>query len=163
MHYPLFLDLTNEPVVVVGGGQVATRKIRALLAAGAAVTVISPEATETIRQWACTKRIRWARHPYRAGDLRRACLAVAATDCEEINRRVCAEARRRGLLVNCVAPPSAGNFIMPSVVRRGGVTIAVSTGGTSPAFAKRLRRGLERFFRRGYPALLKQMAAIRKR
>jgi precorrin-2 dehydrogenase/sirohydrochlorin ferrochelatase len=163
MRYPLFLDLTKQKVVVVGGGKVATRKIRALLAAAAAVTVISPKVTPAIRQWAQAKRIRWVRRPYHAGDLRRACLVVSATDREEINRRVCAEARRRKLLVNSAAPPSAGNFIVPSVIHRGGITIAISTGGTSPAFAKRLRRDLERLFRRGYPALLKQMAAIRKR
>jgi precorrin-2 dehydrogenase/sirohydrochlorin ferrochelatase len=163
MRYPLFLDLTEQKIVVVGGGPVATRKIRTLLSTSATVTTISPEATATIRQWAQTKRIRWTRRPYRAGDLRGACLVVAATNSEETNRRVCAEAKRRRLLVNCVAPPSAGNFIVPSVVRHGGITIAISTGGASPAFAKRLRRDLERFFRRGYPALLKQMAALRKR
>ena len=163
MRYPLFLDLTKQKVVVVGGGQVATRKIRALLAAAAAVTVISPEATTAIRRWAQAKRIRWVRRPYRAGDMRGACLVVAATDRDGINRRVCAEARRRRLLVNSAAPPSAGNFIVPSVIHRGGITIAISTGGASPAFAKRLRRDLERLFGRGYPALLKQMTALRKR
>ena len=163
MRYPLFLDLAKQKVVVVGGGRVATRKIRALLAATAAVTVISPEATAAIRQWSQTKRVRWVRRPYRAGDLRRACLVVAATDRDEINRRVCAEARRRRLLANSATLPSAGNFIVPSVIYRGGITIAISTGGASPAFAKRLRHDLERLFRRGYPALLKQMAAMRKR
>ena len=163
MRYPLFLNLTKQKVVVVGGGQVATRKIRALRAAAAAVTVISPEATAAIRQQAQAKRIRWIRRPYRASDLRRACLVVAATDRDEINRRVCAEARRHKLLVNSAAPPSTGNFIVPSVIHRGGITIAISTGGASPAFAKRLRRDLERLFRRGYPALLKKMAGMRKR
>ncbi len=163
MRYPLFLDLTEQKVVVIGGGPVATRKIRMLLIAGAVVTAISPKATAAIRQWAQDKRVSWTRRPYHAGDLRRACLVVAATDREEINRRVCAEAKRRRLLVNCIAPPSAGNFIVPSVIHRGGVTVAISTGGASPAFAKRLRRDLERFFHRGYPALLKRMAALRKR
>jgi precorrin-2 dehydrogenase/sirohydrochlorin ferrochelatase len=163
MRYPLFLNLTKQKVVVVGGGKVATRKIRTLLAAGAAVTVISPETTTAIRRWTQTKHIRWTRRPYRAGDLRGACLVVAATDCDEINSRVCAEARRRRLLVNSAASPSAGNFIVPSVIHRGGITIAISTGGASPAFAKRFRRDIERLFSRGYPALLKQMVALRKR
>jgi precorrin-2 dehydrogenase len=147
MHYPLFLDLTNQPVVVIGGGTVAQRKIRSLIAAGAHVTVISPNAIRL------PKTVRWLRRRYRAGDLRGACLVVAATDDQVVNERVCAEAKRRKLLVNCVAPPSAGNFIVPAVARRGGLTIAISTGGVSPALAKRLRRDLEPLLRKDYPQL----------
>ncbi|HUI07961.1 MAG TPA: bifunctional precorrin-2 dehydrogenase/sirohydrochlorin ferrochelatase [Verrucomicrobiae bacterium] len=162
MRYPLFLDLTGQPVVVVGAGRVATRKIRSLLAAGARVTVASPTATPAIRQLARRNRIRWLQRRYRRGDLRGARLVVAATNNPETNGRVCAEANRRRLLVNCVAPPAAGNFIVPSVVRRGGVLLAISTGGASPGFAKRLRSDLERFLGDGYPALLTKMAKQRR-
>src|ERR1035438_4431936 len=110
MLYPLFLDLTNQSAVVIGGGRVATRKIRTLLRAEATVTVISPQATASIRQLAQTKRIRWVRRPYRRGDLRGARLVIAATDNPTVNQTVCVEARRRNLLVNCIVPPSAGNF-----------------------------------------------------
>lgn len=144
MRYPLFLDLTDQPVTVVGGGKVATRKARSLLAAGASVTVISPDATSAIQR---LKKIRWLRRPYRQGDLRGARLVVAATDNLDVNRRVCSEARRRKLLVNCAAPPEAGNFIVPSVVRHGAFTIAISTGGASPSMAKALRKKLERTLR----------------
>jgi precorrin-2 dehydrogenase len=147
MHYPLFLNLTNQPVVVVGGGTVARRKIRSLIAAGALVTVISPNAV------GLPKTVRWLRRRYRNGDLRGARLVISATDDQAVNAQVCAEAKRRKLLVNCVAPPSAGNFIVPAVARRGGLTIAVSTGGVSPALAKRLRRDLERLLRKDYPQL----------
>jgi precorrin-2 dehydrogenase/sirohydrochlorin ferrochelatase len=162
MHYPLFLDLADQPVVVVGAGGVATRKVRSLLAANARVTIISPEASATIRRLAQNNRVRWVRRPYRRGDLARARLAVAATDNTAINESVCAEAKRRKILVNCIAPPTAGNFIVPSHVRRGGISLAISTGGASPAFAKRLRRDLERFLGDGYPALLRKMSAARR-
>ncbi len=161
MHYPLFLDLANQPVVVVGAGAVATRKIRSLLAAKARVTIISPEARPAIRRLAQNKRVRWIRRPYRRGDLRGAFLAIAATNDLAVNESVCAEAKRLGLLVNCIAPPSAGNFIVPSHARRGGISLAISTGGASPAFAKRLRRDLERFLGQGYPTLLKKMSSDR--
>jgi len=162
MRYPLFLDLTDQPVVVIGAGSVATRKIRTLLAAKAKVTVISPEASATIRRLVKTKRVGWVQRRYRRGDLRGARLAIAATDDLAVNQLVCSEAKRRNLLVNCIAPPAAGNFIVPSQVRRGGIIIAISTGGASPAFAKRLRRDLERFLGKGYPQLLKQMSADRR-
>jgi precorrin-2 dehydrogenase / sirohydrochlorin ferrochelatase len=162
MHYPLFLDLADQPVVVVGAGNVATRKVRSLLAAKAQVTLISPEAKATLRQLARRKRVRWVRRPYRRGDLRGASLAIAATNDLVINTFVCAEAKRLRVLVNCIAPPSAGNFIVPSHVRRGGISVAISTGGASPAFAKRLRRDLERFLSHEYPRLLKRMSADRR-
>ncbi len=162
MRYPLFLNLADQPVVVIGAGRVALRKIRTLLLADANVTVISHEANAAIRQLARTNRIRWVRRRYRRGDLRGSRLAIAATDNPTVNQLVCAEAKRRRLLVNCIAPPSAGNFIVPSQVRRGGITVAISTGGTSPAFAKRLRRDLERFLGDEYPQTLKRMSAARR-
>lgn len=162
MHYPLFLDLTDQPVVVIGAGTVANRKVRTLLAAKARVTIVSPEARATIRRLVNSKRVRWVRRPYRRGDLRNATLVIAATNDPDVNKSVCAEAKRRRALVNCVAPPSAGNFIVPSLVGRGGISVAISTGGSSPAFAKRLRRDLERFLGRGYPRLLRTMSAARR-
>jgi precorrin-2 dehydrogenase / sirohydrochlorin ferrochelatase len=162
MRYPLFLDLTGRPVVVIGAGRVATRKIRTLLGAGAIVTVVSPRVTATIRRLAGAMRVSWVRRRYRRGDLRGACLAIAATNDVAVNELVCAQAKRGKLLVNCVAPPSAGNFIVPAQARRGGITLAISTGGASPAFAKQLRRDLERFLGREYPDLLKRMGAARR-
>jgi precorrin-2 dehydrogenase / sirohydrochlorin ferrochelatase len=162
MRYPLFLDLSNQSAVVIGAGRVATRKIRTLLRVRATVTVISPQATASIRRLAQTKRVRWVRRRYRAGDLRGVCLAIAATDDLAMNRIICAEAKRRNLLVNCIAPPASGNFLVPSLVRRGGISLAISTDGASPAFAKRLRRDLEHFLGDEYPKLLKAMSAARR-
>ncbi len=143
-YYPLFLNLNAQPVVVVGAGRVAARKIRSLLKAGARVTVIAPDAIAAIRR---IKRVRWIARAYRNGDLRGARLVVAATDDLDVNRRVCAEAKRRHILANCAAPPDAGNFIVPSVVRRGVVSIAISTSGTKPEHAKALRKRLEKLLR----------------
>ena len=144
MRYPLVLELTGQPVVVSGAGKVATRKVRTLLAAGAAVTVIAPVATPALRR---LKKVRWLRRGYQPGDLRGARLVVAATDDLAVNRQVCTEAHRRRQLVNCAAPPDAGNFIVPALVRHGAFTIAISTGGASPAAAKALRQQLERSLR----------------
>ena len=141
MRYPLFLELTDQPVIVVGAGKVATRKIKTLLAAGAIVTVIAPAATAALRR---LKTISWLRCRYKSGDLRGARLVVAATDDLAVNRQVCSEAKLRRQLVNCAAPPEAGNFIVPAIVRHGAFTIAISTGGASPSAAKALRQKLER-------------------
>ena len=144
MRYPLFLELTDQPVIVVGAGKVATRKIKTLLAAGAIVTVIAPAATAALRR---LKTISWLRRRYQSGDLRGARLVVAATDDLAVNRQVCSEAKLRRQLVNCAAPPEAGNFIVPATVRHGAFTIAISTGGASPAAAKALRQKLEQSLR----------------
>jgi len=163
MYYPLFLDLEGQSVVVIGAGSVATRKTRTLLGAGADVTVISPKASAVIQRLSRAKRVRWICRTYRRGDLIHARLVIAATDDLTVNQCVCAEAKRRRLLANCAAPPSAGNFMVPSQIRHSGISVAISTGGASPSFAKRLRRDLERFLSRGYPQLLKRMRAARQR
>ena len=162
MRYPLFLDLTNQSAVVIGAGNVAARKIRTLLRAKATVTVFSPQATASIRRLAQTKRVRWVRRLYHPGDLRDAYLVIAATYDLAVNQIVCQEAKRRNLLVNCIAPPAWGNFIVPSLVRRDGISLAISTDGASPAFAKRLRHDLEHFLGDEYPQLLKAMSAVRR-
>ncbi|MGA2222338.1 MAG: bifunctional precorrin-2 dehydrogenase/sirohydrochlorin ferrochelatase [Verrucomicrobiia bacterium] len=162
MRYPLFLDLVGQKVVVIGAGQVAERKVRLLLAAEADITVISPQATAPIRKLARLKRVRWLRRRYRIGDLRTARLAIAATNDGTLNERICTDAKRRRLLVNCVAPPEAGNFIVPALVRCGNLTVAISTGGASPALARRIRRELEQYLHDGYAQAAVKMAAIRK-
>jgi precorrin-2 dehydrogenase/sirohydrochlorin ferrochelatase len=162
MRYPLFFKLAGEPATVIGAGRVAQRKVRSLLAAGAVTTVISPKATAPLRGLARSRKIRWLRRRYRAGDLRGARLVIAATDDKAVNQRVCAEAKRRKLLVNCVAPPDAGNFIVPAVMKQGKVMVAISTGGASPALARQIRRGLEQFLDGRYAAVASNMATIRK-
>jgi precorrin-2 dehydrogenase / sirohydrochlorin ferrochelatase len=162
MYYPLFLNLRDQRAVVIGAGPVAARKVRTLLAAGARVAVISPAAAPSLARLAQAGRVTWQRRAYRAGDLRGATLAIAATSDQAVNVRVCTEAMRRRLLVNCVAPPAAGNFLVPALVRRGRLALAISTGGASPALAKQIRRELEQYLRAGYRGFLKQMQARRR-
>ena len=142
--FPLFLKLEGRPALVVGAGRVAEAKIRSLLRAGASVRVVAPRATARVRAWAGDGRIVWASRPFAAVDLRGVFLAVVATPSPDLNDRVAVLARRRRVLVNVVDDPERCDFYYPAVVRRGPLTLAISTEGRSPAFARRLRRHLER-------------------
>jgi precorrin-2 dehydrogenase/sirohydrochlorin ferrochelatase len=142
-YYPVFLNLRGRKAVVVGGGRVAGRKISALLKAGADVTVISPSLTPGLQKALSRRKIVHLSRSYRRGDLKGAFLVIAATDSPETNREVANDAPA---LVNVVDVPSECNFIAPSVVRRGPLLLAVSTSGTSPAFARTLRKELEKSY-----------------
>ena len=142
-YYPVFLDLKGKRVLVVGGGQVALRKVKSLLECGADVFVVAPEAVPELRQMALEGCIRWVNREYAEGDLEGAYLVISATDSQEVNRRVSADAHARGVFVNVVDDPELCSFIVPSVMRRGELVIAVSTGGSSPLFAKKVRQTLE--------------------
>ncbi|MEJ2684619.1 MAG: bifunctional precorrin-2 dehydrogenase/sirohydrochlorin ferrochelatase [Candidatus Sulfobium sp.] len=158
-YYPAFLDLRGKRAVIVGGGRIAERKILSLIEAGADVTVVSPSLTERLRQEKSDNRISHLSRSYRKGDLLGSFLVIAATDSEEINSRVAGDAPA---LVNVVDVPSECNFIAPSVVRRGPLTLAVSTGGASPAMAKTLRKELQKAYGpefSGYLRFLKQVRA----
>jgi siroheme synthase-like protein len=129
---------------VVGGGQVALRKVRALLEHGADVEVISPEPCPELVQLAETGEIRSLNRKYRAGDLTGVFIAITATDNADTNRQVLAEARKGAVLLNVVDDAENSDFIVPSYLRRGQVTVAVSTAGKSPALARKIRSRLEK-------------------
>jgi len=152
--YPLFLDASGLRALVVGAGPVAARKVGSLLGAGAAVTVVSPEVDQSIDALAGSGKVTLVRRAYSPADLDGARLVVAATDNPDVNVGVCRDALSAGLLVNCVNPPHAGNFIVPSVTGRGGLTVAISTGGGCPALTKRLRKDIESFIGCEYGAFL---------
>jgi len=137
--FPAFLKLAGGPCLVVGGGAVAERKIRGLLASGAAVTVVAPEITPTIAGWASEGRIRLHKRPYRQGDVAGCLLAIAATNQRAVNRQVYQEAREQNILVNVVDDPPLCSFFYPAIYQDGDLKIAVSTNGKSPALAKRIR------------------------
>lgn len=138
--YPITLiNMRNAPVLVIGGGKVGERKIRGLLAVGAAVRLISPVATAQIQEWAASGQISWERRAYQPGDLAGARLAFAATNQRAVNAQVAAEAEQRGLLCNVSDAPHEGGFHLPAVARHAGFTIAVSTDGNAPGQAARLR------------------------
>lgn len=149
--------------MVVGGGQVAARKVIALQRASADIVVISPNLCEQMEELAAQGAIEVVDRGYRWGDLERAFLAVAATDDLDVNQRVWEEARARDLLVNVVDDPDHCNFIAPSVVRRGPLALAISTSGRCPAFSRHLRRELERELGPAYGEYVDLLGDLRER
>ncbi len=142
-YYPVFLDLKGRLCVIIGGGQVAERKINPLLECGAQVTIISPQVTSSIQQWSNEGRLVWKARHYTQGDLEGVYLAIAATDEFQVNEAITREAAVEKVLLNVVDNTPLCNFIAPSIVKRGDVVVAISTGGASPALARKLREELE--------------------
>jgi len=143
--YPIFLDLKDRHVTIIGGGDVALRKVHDLIEAGALVTVVSPDVHPEMERMAADKDNPIViRRGYYPGDLEGAILAFSATDDPEINGAVYREAAERGIFINAVDDPEHCSFIIPSSFTRGDLTVAVSTGGASPAMAAKVRRLLER-------------------
>ncbi|MFA5055656.1 MAG: NAD(P)-dependent oxidoreductase [Dehalococcoidia bacterium] len=153
-YYPISLDIDGKRCVVLGGGEVALRKVNTLLEHDAIVQVISPELCAGLEDLFASDKIIAAKRPYADGDLAGAFVIIAATDDADVNRRAAAEAEKLGVLVNVVDVPELSNFIVPSHLRRGDLSIAVSTGGASPALARRIRERLEAEFGDEYAALL---------
>lgn len=162
-YYPVYLDLRQRAVVVVGGGQVAERKVLSLLECDALVTVISPQLTSGLESLAVTGRIRVERRSYESGDLAGAFLAIISTDDPAINNRAAQEARAARVLVNTVDDIANCDFIAPAVVRRGDLTVALSTNGKSPAMARWARQELEAVLTPEYGDLLKVLEAVRRK
>jgi precorrin-2 dehydrogenase/sirohydrochlorin ferrochelatase len=143
MFYPVFIDLQSRSTLVVGGGAVAERKVESLLGAGASVAVVSLDATPLLRKWADAGRIALSLRPFEDSDLDGRVLVISATDDPEVQKQIHAAGARRNILVNTVDIPELCDFIVPAVVRRGDVLIAVSTSGKSPALAAALRAKIE--------------------
>lgn len=156
--YSVSLNLEDAPCLVVGGGVVALRKVESLIAAGARVKVVSPQVAPEIE---ALEEVEIARRKFRVEDLRGRFLVISATDDREANEKVAGAARRRGMLVNVVDVPDLCNFFVNSQVRRGDLTISVSTGGASPALAKRIRKELERRYGEEYAGFLSLMREYR--
>jgi precorrin-2 dehydrogenase/sirohydrochlorin ferrochelatase len=157
--YPLMLNLSGRRAVVVGGGKVALRKARALAEAGARVRVVAPE---FLPEFAADGRFECVREPYAARHVAGAFLVIAATDDEAVNARVAADARAAGALVNVVDRPALCDFIVPAVVERGRLRIAVSTGGAAPSLARKLRERLEGEFGPEYATYCAVMDGVRR-
>jgi siroheme synthase-like protein len=153
MYYPIYLNLKDRRVVVVGGGEVAERKVESLLGYGASIIVISPEVTPGLDSLAQSRQIELQRRPYAAGDCNGATLVFSATDNPSLSGKVFEDGRHAGALVNSADQPALCDFIMPAVVRRGDIAIAISTGGTSPGLAARLRRKIAGFIGPEYAKL----------
>jgi|Deesub1362A_J573_1020465.scaffolds.fasta_scaffold00309_29 precorrin-2 dehydrogenase/sirohydrochlorin ferrochelatase len=159
--YPVFIKLEGEPCLVVGGGRVAARKVRSLLAAGARVRVISPALVDELRALAEAGEIKYEPRPYQPGDVAGALLAISATNDPEVNRQVARDCRARRVLLNAVDDPEHCSFYVPATVRRGDLTIAISTGGKSPLLARKIREQLEKEFGPQYGDYLALLGQIR--
>jgi precorrin-2 dehydrogenase / sirohydrochlorin ferrochelatase len=138
--FPIFLKLTARPCIVIGAGHLAESKIESLQTANAQITVIAPQASDRILDWAASGELQFRQRAYHQGDLTGNFLVVAATNDPAVNRAVFAEATEKGVLCNAVDDPPFCDFYFPSVVRRGDLQIAISTSGASPALAQRLRK-----------------------
>ena len=142
-YYPVYLDVKERCCVIIGGGQIAEGKIAALLECGAQIRMISPEVTNEVQDMADTGVLRLEKREYRDGDLEGAFIAIAATDDSSLSRRIAKEAEERNVPLNVADVTHLCTFIAPAVVRRGEVTAAISTGGLSPALARKLRVELQ--------------------
>jgi precorrin-2 dehydrogenase/sirohydrochlorin ferrochelatase len=161
--HPVFLDLRGVRCAVIGGGKVAQGKVKKLLDAGAEVTVISPAVTPALARLISKRRVRRLKTSYRAGALVRVRLVYAATNDAAVNASVARDAKAAGILFNVVDRAALSNFIAPAVVRRGELVLAVSTGGASPALAKKIRQDLEKLFGKEYAPAVRLLAGARKK
>ena len=162
--YPILLNLEGEPCIIVGGGEVARRKIEHLLEAGARVSVIARRAHPVIRRWARERRISLLKTDYRPEHLDdNPRLLFACTDDRRTNRRIIADARKRGIDVNCVDDPRSGDFHVPSMVRRGSLLLTVSTGGESPTLSRVICHRLEQQFAPAWGDFTNLLGKLRRR
>ncbi len=162
-YYSMMADLTGRRCVVVGGGPVAERETLALLEAGAQGWVVSPTVTEPLVPLARDGRIRLEDRPYLRKDLRGTFLIIGADPDPATNARVGREARDAEVLAHIVTNPKDGSFLIPSVIRRGELLVAISTAGRSPALARRIREDLERMFGAEYRRFLEIIRQVRER
>ena len=142
-YFPLFVDINHRQCLVIGGGSVANRKVKSLLKSGASVTLVSPEVTDQIQHLGDTGQIKILPREYQSSDLSNTFLVIAATNNTAINNSIAEQANDENILVNVADNPDLGSFIFPSVVDRSPVTVAISTGGASPVFARQLRMRLD--------------------
>ncbi|HBL24328.1 MAG TPA: siroheme synthase [Deltaproteobacteria bacterium] len=161
-YYPLFLDVAGKECLIVGGGSVAERKALMLLKFHASVTVISPRATKKLVHLADTGAIRILPRTYRYGDLDRAAVVFACTDDRDTNGAVRKDAAARGVPVNVVDKPEECDFIVPSIIKKGDITIAISTSGRLPLASKKLRQAIEKTVTKDYVAYTRIIGALRQ-
>ncbi len=161
-YYPVSFNMSGRRCLVIGGGPVAERKIAALLEVGAAVTVISPQVTEQIAGWATLRSIEVLTKRYQAGEMAGFEIVFVATNDSQLNAAAYEEGKNRGIWVNVADDPAHCDFILPSVLRRGPLTVAVSTGGSAPALSRAIREELESYFTKDYEILAGLTAEVRE-
>ena len=162
-YLPIFLAVSGRECVVVGGGEVAVRRVESLLEAAAHVTVVSPHLSSAMEAIVARGLVIHLDRRYQRGDITGSALVYAATDDSKLHRELASEARALGIPINVADVPELCTFIAPAVVKRGELQIAISTSGASPAFAARLRRTLEQQFGAEYALTLEVLRAARRR
>ena len=161
MYYPIVLNITDRRVVVIGGGAVAEDKVRNLIESGANVTVISPVVTPALRSLATSTQITLIDRPYKPSDIRGAFFVIAATDDMRTQERIWRDTRKRHVLVNTVDERGRCDFIMPSVLRREHLIVAISTSGKSPAFAAWLQKKLSEWLTPEFGRVVEMLGSVR--
>lgn len=159
-YYPIAFDVTDKPCLVVGGGEIAFRKVQALLDSGAGVTVISPEIDSRIGS---LQGVKVVQRTYASGDIRGYALVFAATGNRDVNLLISQEASAASIPVNVVDDPELCSFIVPALVRRGDLMIAVTTSGKGPALSKRIRRRIEEVIGEEYGPYVSLLGELRER
>ena len=161
-YYPIYLQLNEQPCIVIGGGKIAEGKIEGLLTAGAKVTIVSPDLTSRLRELVERNQITHIARVYQPGDLAGAFMVICGTDQTEINHQVWQEASANRQLVNVVDNTPRCNFIAPAILRKGDLTIAISTAGKAPALAVRLKERLQNQIGSEYERFLELSGQLRE-
>ena len=161
-YYPIYLELHDQPCIVIGGGKIAEGKVEGLLAAGAQVTIVSPDLTSHLHTLVEQNQITYIARIYQHGDLASAFMVICATDQNEINHQVWQEASANRQLVNVVDDTPRCNFIAPAILRKGDLNIAISTGGKAPALAVRLKERLQKEIGPQYERFLELSGQLRE-
>jgi precorrin-2 dehydrogenase / sirohydrochlorin ferrochelatase len=161
-YYPLFLDLSGRRCLVVGGGSVAERKVKMLLACDARVTVVAPRINRGLRRLAEVVGVKIIERAFRDADVRSVTLVFAATNARAVNAKVREAATTCGILVNVADDPELCDFIVPSIVRKGPIVVAISTSGTLPMLAKKLRLEIEATLLRDHVRYATKVGWLRK-
>lgn len=143
-YYPIYLDIENRNVIIIGGGEVCARKAETMMRYGARVTIVSPEFTPEIEGWARDGQLTILRKRYETSDIEDAHIVIASTDDTSVNEQVAADSRARRIPVNVVDVTPLCEFIVPAIIEKDGIQIAISTGGKSPALARTLKEDLNR-------------------
>jgi len=161
-YYPIYVELHEQPCIVIGGGKIAEGKVEGLLTAGAQVTIISPSLTSHLHTLVEQNKVAYISRTYQHGDLADAFMVICATDQTEINHQVWQEASTNRQLVNVVDDTPRCNFIAPAILRKGDLNIAISTGGKAPALAVRLKERLQKEIGPQYERFLELSGQLRE-
>jgi siroheme synthase-like protein len=161
-YYPIYLDVEGRNVVIIGGGEVCARKAETMMRYGAQVTIVSPAFTDEIERWAAEGRLALSRKRYETADIEDAHIVIASTDDTAVNEQIAADARARRIPVNVVDVTPLCEFIVPAIIEKDGIQIAISTGGKSPALARTLKEDLNRSIGPEYSEVNNLLGSLRE-